>query len=37
VRRTLDEIGYSGWLTIEDGGLELAEFSKRLDLIVAGS
>ncbi len=37
VRRTLDEIGYSGWLTIEDGGLELAEFSRRLDLIVAGT
>jgi hexulose-6-phosphate isomerase len=36
VRRALDEVGYDGWATIEDGGLSLAEFSKRLDLIAAG-
>ena len=36
VRRAIDEVGYDGWTTIEDGGLSLAEFSKRLDLIAAG-
>jgi L-ribulose-5-phosphate 3-epimerase len=36
VRRALSEAGYDGWATIEDGGLELAEFSRRLDLIEAG-
>jgi L-ribulose-5-phosphate 3-epimerase len=36
VRRALDETGYDGWATIEDGGLELAEFSRRFDLINAG-
>lgn len=36
VRRALDEVGYDGWATIEDGGLPLAEFSKRFDLIAAG-
>ncbi|HPA17232.1 MAG TPA: sugar phosphate isomerase/epimerase family protein [Verrucomicrobiae bacterium] len=36
VRKALDEIGYSGWLTIEDGGLPSGEFSRRLDLIIAG-
>lgn len=36
VRRAIDEVGYSGWATIEDGGLSLAEFSKRLDQIAAG-
>ncbi len=36
VRRALDEIGYDGWATIEDGGLPLAEFSRRFDLIEAG-
>lgn len=36
VRKTLDDIGYNGWLTIEDNGLSLEEFSRRLDLIVAG-
>jgi hexulose-6-phosphate isomerase len=36
VRRALAEVGYSGWATIEDGGLSLEEFSKRLDLIIAG-
>jgi L-ribulose-5-phosphate 3-epimerase len=36
VRKALDDIGYNGWLTIEDRQLPLAEFNKRLDLIVAG-
>jgi hexulose-6-phosphate isomerase len=36
VRRALDEVGYAGWGTIEDGGLPLAEFSHRFDLIETG-
>jgi hexulose-6-phosphate isomerase len=36
VRKALDEVGYNGWLTIEDGGLPLEEFNRRLDLIIAG-
>lgn len=36
VRKALDEVGYNGWATIEDGGLPLAEFAKRFDLIAAG-
>ena len=36
VRRALSDTGYDGWATIEDGGLELAEFSRRFDLIAAG-
>ncbi|MHB8521485.1 MAG: sugar phosphate isomerase/epimerase family protein [Limisphaerales bacterium] len=36
VRRALDDAGYDGWATIEDGGLPLAEFSRRFDLIEAG-
>jgi hexulose-6-phosphate isomerase len=36
VRKALDDVGYSGWMTIEDSGLPLAEYSKRLDLIIAG-
>jgi len=36
VRRALDEAGYDGWATIEDGGLPLAEFSRRFDLIESG-
>jgi hexulose-6-phosphate isomerase len=36
VRKAIDEVGYSGWATIEDGGLSFAEFNKRLDLIAAG-
>jgi hexulose-6-phosphate isomerase len=36
VREEIDKIGYNGFLTIEDNGLPLAEFSKRLDLIIAG-
>ncbi len=36
VRQALDEAGYDGWGTIEDRGLELAEFSRRFDLIESG-
>jgi len=36
VRAALETVGYSGWLTIEDRGLPLEEFSRRLDLIIAG-
>jgi len=36
VRQELEKIGYNGWMTIEDGGLSLDEFSQRLDLIIAG-
>ena len=36
VRHALDKVGYNGWATIEDGGLPLAEFARRFDLIEAG-
>ncbi|MCR4414392.1 MAG: sugar phosphate isomerase/epimerase [Thermoguttaceae bacterium] len=36
VREEIEKIGYNGFLTIEDGGLPLKEFSHRLDLIIAG-
>lgn len=36
VREELDKIGYNGWMTVEDGGLSLDEFNRRLDLIIAG-
>lgn len=36
VRQALDDVGYSGWLTNESGGLSLDELSKRFDLIIAG-
>ena len=36
VRRVLSDVGYDGWATIEDGGLEFAEFSRRFDLIAEG-
>lgn len=36
VRRALDRVGYSGWMTIEGGGLPLEEQRRRLDLIIAG-
>ena len=37
VRKALDDIGYSGWLTIEGSdGLSLEEQNKRMDLIFAG-
>ena len=38
VRKALDSIGYSGWMTIEgSGGLSMQDKSKRLDLIIAGT
>jgi len=37
VRRELDRVGYSGWMTIEGSGkLSMQEKSERLDLIIAG-
>jgi hexulose-6-phosphate isomerase len=36
VRQALNEVGYNGWMTIEDGGLSLKEFNGRLDLIISG-
>jgi hexulose-6-phosphate isomerase len=36
VRRALDDAGYDGWATIEDQGLDPAEFSRRFDLIAEG-
>ena len=37
VRKALDEVGYSGWMTIEGGNCSLEEHSRRLDLILAGN
>ncbi len=37
VRQALDDIGYNGWLTIEDNGLPLPEFRQRLNTIIAGA
>ena len=37
VRHALERVGYNGWMTIEGGTLSLEEFSKRLDLIIAGA
>ncbi len=36
VRRALEVVGYSGWMTIEGGSCSQAEHSKRLDQIIAG-
>lgn len=36
VRAALEKVGYNGWMTIEGGGLSMAEHSQRLDLIIAG-
>jgi L-ribulose-5-phosphate 3-epimerase len=36
VRTALDEIGYNGWMSIEESALSPQEYSKRLDLIIAG-
>jgi L-ribulose-5-phosphate 3-epimerase len=36
VRAEIEKIGVDNWMTIEDGGLSLAEFRRRFDLIVAG-
>jgi L-ribulose-5-phosphate 3-epimerase len=37
VRRALEEVGYNGWATIEDGGLPLSEFAHRFELIESGT
>ena len=37
VRSALDAVGYNGWMTIEGGDLSVAEHSKRLDMILAGT
>ena len=37
VMKTLDQVGYDGWMTIEGScGLSVEEQSQRLDLILAG-
>ena len=37
VRKALDDVGYSGWMTIEgSGGLSLKQKSEYLDMIIAG-
>lgn len=36
MRQALDDVGYNGWITLEDGGLPLPEFAQRLDKIIAG-
>ena len=36
VRQALDDVGYDGWGSIEDGGLPLKEFARRFDLIAEG-
>ena len=36
MRQALEDVGYNGWITLEDGGLPLPEFAQRLDKIIAG-
>ena len=36
MRQALEDVGYNGWITVEDNGLPLPEFVHRLDLIIAG-
>jgi len=36
VRQEIEKIGYNGFLTIEESGLPLEEFRRRLDLVIAG-
>jgi len=36
MRQALEDIGYNGWITVEDNGLPLPEFADRLDKIIAG-
>jgi len=36
VRQAFEDVGYNGWLTIEDGGIPYPEFNKRLEKIIAG-
>lgn len=37
MRQALDDVGYNGWITVEDNGLPLPEFAARLDKIIAGA
>ncbi|MDZ4402858.1 sugar phosphate isomerase/epimerase family protein [Prosthecobacter sp.] len=36
MRQALDDVGYNGWITVEDNGLPLPEFTDRLNKIIAG-
>ncbi|MDZ4288336.1 MAG: sugar phosphate isomerase/epimerase family protein [Prosthecobacter sp.] len=36
MRQALDDVGYNGWITLEDNGLPLPEFADRLNKIIAG-
>lgn len=36
MRRALEDVGYNGWITVEDNGLPLPEFADRLNKIIAG-
>jgi len=36
VRKTIDEIGYNGWVTIESGGYTDSEHSALMDRFFAG-
>jgi hexulose-6-phosphate isomerase len=36
VRTALSDINFDGWASIEEGGLPLAEFNRRFELILAG-
>ena len=36
VRQALDDVGYNGWITVEDNGLPLPEFNDRLNKIIEG-
>jgi hexulose-6-phosphate isomerase len=36
MRQALDDVGYNGWITVEDNGLPLPEFADRLNKIIAG-
>ena len=36
MRQALNDVGYNGWITVEDNGLPLVEFRERLDKIIAG-
>jgi hexulose-6-phosphate isomerase len=36
MRQALEDVGYNGWITVEDNGLPLPEFAQRLDQIIAG-
>ncbi len=36
MRQALDDVGYNGWITVEDNGLPLPEFASRLNKIIDG-